>query len=536
MKAGISLAARIRGCINSGTGLLIALLISGEICAAFAVDGKHINGFAVSPSLRNGWRWPELSAAEGSMVQFVQWGKLCKFNIVDQKAVRCDTIFRGLASHPAISLNGNYIAFYRLGATVDYTKSPPKGQIVGSLNDSGWISVCDSNGQNLRNLVRVPATKLQNCQQIDMGPKVYWVAGDWVYYEKPPFTGEFWRVNVTSPQTTNQLICKTMRGSWCTESSYTCSNIGPWGIRRWSINRAGNRVCQQTFGCYPSENELSNFPYANGWYRDPASLIGKTGGCNGCISASGKYFAFFNGNHFQCGLGRINADNSITYHTFTPTGKSPSLADLAQWTGERRREYGHQMRWACNSDKWLLWMADHYPDNQWTALCGSDQVAMNWADWTGIVVSHNPYFDNCQISGSTPLDFNCVPDGLTYANDAGDLFVFGGPANSIEKDDGTWEVVPPVDPVAAFPSHDRISPAGFSAYIDKQGNLRVSGLDNGRYQVDVMDLSGRTVFSKAIINKAMTIPAQVSGKGLHIVRISGTAGSEVPSTCLKIAL
>jgi len=514
--------------ITRTTIMLAAILLAGQFSSTGAVDGKHINGIAVSECTRNGdYNW-ETMAAEGVFGQITNWGKICKFSIRDGKSVSCDTIFGksgtpsagALASHPSITFDGRRVAFYRLGATVNYAANPPKGQLVGSLKDSGWISVCDTNGQNLRNLARVPGTRLEDCRLIDMGPKVECVSGDWVYYEKPPFTGEFWRVNINSPESTNKPICKMQRGSWCTENSWDCSSIGPWGIRRWSISKAGNRTCGQIFGCYPSSNEVANFPYANGWYRDPASFIGGRSGCNGSISAGGRYVSFYNGNHFQANISMISGANGPITDQIEPAGvsRSPSLGDLATWAGESRQlKWGNHMRWAGNSEKWILWAGLHYYDdaNFVIETGGMDQVAMNWVDKAGMYISHNPYYDNCIVN--RVWNWSCSK--ATICNLGGDLFVFGGPANSYEKVDGTWQYVAPVDPVSVQPQTQRFLAADFKTTIDNTGNIHIRWSSNGLFRLEIMALNGRTMIARDVQGDAIILPAGALRKGMYVVRV-----------------
>jgi hypothetical protein len=481
-------------------------------------------------------------AAEGVIGQYATWGKLCKFSIQDGKSVSCDTIFGksgtpsagGLAAHPAITFDGKRIAFYRLGATVNYAVSPPKGQLVGTLNDSGWISIIDTNGQNLRNLVRMARTGLNNCTAIDLGPKVLCPSGDWIYYEKTPMTGEVWRVNINDPQHTNERIAKLDNAA-----SWTCSSIGPWGFRRLSINKAATLSAGQIFG-QGYDNPICTFPWKNNSLS--ACLIKSIPGCNGTISAGGHYWAGYNGNHYMAGFGAIKPDASQpTGYSYSEdlaafgvpgmTKRVFSLGDLAAWAGEPKElKWGNHMRWACNSEKWLLWAGLHYYGAAGMyEEGGMDQAAMNWVDHAGIHISHNVYYDNC-ITNNT---WNWTCTGPAIANLAGDMFIFGGPANSYEKVDGTWEAVAPVGPIVPVRPRRQDRPAApdLTAYIDNKGNLRI-GTGEERCRIDIIKLNGRVALTASGAHGMVTVRAGALRKGVYVVRISAASGYSQ----MKIAL
>jgi hypothetical protein len=211
-----------------------------------------------------------------------------------------------------------------------------------------------------------------------------------------------------------------------------------------------------------------------------------------------------------------------------------SFGDLRTWAGESvDLKWGQMIRWAANSEKWFLEQGCHYYDgvNPFKAEeAGTDMAAFNWIDKAGIYVSHNPY-SNCKQA--TQIDANCaVAAGPFYGNDAGDLFVFGGPANSYEKVDGTWQSIPPVGPeVSVQRRYQYILPGDLKVCADNQGNLRIS-LGREGFTAHIADMSGRIVWICRATDGTAIIRAGVLRQGVYVLRITGTAGL----SRIKIAL
>ena len=172
---------------------------------AFAVDGKHINGRAVSVHWRSGsldWGSACCGCSEGEK------GLVSLFTIQNGSAVRNDTIYdgtQGFAYYPAFNLDGIKIAFYR--------SNQGKANSISCATANGGknsVSVMDISGRNITNLCDLPC-------EIPSGG-LDWPVGNWIYYIYPncvrfssdprPMTqnNEVWKVNYLTKE--NVKICK----------------------------------------------------------------------------------------------------------------------------------------------------------------------------------------------------------------------------------------------------------------------------------------------------------------------------------------
>jgi len=162
----------------------MALLV---ICALQS-PGFAANGFSVSVTARTGANAPEYNYGANSGY----WGPIVRFDFQANKVTGQQTIYSGMAQYPSINVEGTKVAFYRHNASMQ------NGKLVGSIQDSGWISVMNIDGSGLTNLVRVDKSYKPNNSDAAI-PVNDWPAGDWIYYERPNKTAEIWRVNVNDP-------------------------------------------------------------------------------------------------------------------------------------------------------------------------------------------------------------------------------------------------------------------------------------------------------------------------------------------------
>jgi hypothetical protein len=502
--------------IRCALGMTIFLGIAARAHAT----ATHINGFAVSEAARSGqYNWKTF-APEGGFKGATIWGKLCKFIIRDGQSVKCDTIFNQLANYPVISLDGKHVAFYRLGATVDYAAN----KLVGSLTDSGWISVIDTNGQNLRNLVRVGPLDCRSATDWEYA-NLSWPCGDWIYYERPCKTGEIWRINVNNPSATNMLVVKYLKidRSKCCNAGCTdqyANGLDGWGFRRFSLCKDATRAAGQYYGYICAGNAIHCFPMPTGDFTAMGCLIGNTGGCNAYISPSGKYFVFYSGSHYAINLSMVATNMTLTENIVPAVNRAPTMGDLAQWTAARVLPYGMMIRWAANSDKWVLISGCHYECATVSEL-GMDQVAMNWVESSGVAISRNAYRDMCYNSaaGWNCMNLDClVQQGPIPSNLAGDMFIAGGPANSYEDVSGQWVPVKPVDPTNAICVRESAQKPGIELAIDKTG-MRIVGGDSYGSIVELIDMRGRIEWRLAIETNFAVIPASMLNRGVHVLRI-----------------
>lgn len=503
--------------VGPALGILLA-------AGALFANVTHVNGFSVSVCMRNGGHYGQTFAAEGvfnNMNSATIWGKLAKFTLSNGQPIRCDTLFHGLANNAAISFDGRHVAFYRLGATVNYATN----KLIGTLHDSGWISVVDTNGRNLRNLARVATLACRGDADWEYA-HISWPSGDWVYYERPCKTGEIWRVNVNDPARTNELVVKyvkTDRSKCCYANcgDFYDQNRDSWAFRRFSLSKSAARAAGDYHGYVCAQNYYHCFPPPNGDFQTAGCLIGSRGGCNAYISPSGKYCVGYPGGHESVMISMVTATNTLTEDLVPPVNHYPKLADLAAWTETRASSYGLMIRWAANSDKWILQEALHYNCASVRDL-GSDQVATNWVDSSGIVISRNVYRDECYHadSGWDCMNWDClVQKGWIPANDAGDLFIDCGAQNIGKYEDvtGAWVSIPPVQPIVP-PSGTaggryRARDTGRPVFVDAWANIRPA---RGG-PIEISDVRGRIVFSGVVKDGATIAPPRLSDTGCYFV-------------------
>jgi hypothetical protein len=468
---------------------LLCGLIAGTFSGAGAVDGKAINGRAVSVN----WRYAPLNwglkyqDADGSWC-----GSVDLFTISAGKVVRTDTIFsrsKGLCASAAFNLCGTKVAFYRLGRA-----GSTSGQAVSANGGTTTISVMDINGSNVTNLCTCPAEPQMGGKGGNGG--LDWPAGDWIYYLLPKTGGgsmnEVWKVNVTTKE--NTRVCTF--------------DLGGGRFRRWSLDLAADRMgCQVIDGSWFT-SDVGPFP--NG-----CSITTRSGNCNSAISASGNYQAKFNGNHTELCLSLYPGVSGIKAPpTNINLGGGPFTGVvLYQFQALTSDSFGNDVEglaWAVNSDKWVLQHVGWWGHADMTGL-GTEQVACNWSDMATIRISNNGKLarETCPAYGIPGPDC-CGGCGTVYlGNTAGDLWVDGGPDNAGKYEDasGVWHSVPgwtgtcPYTRAADVSAHRDI-PRALTAMIDAMGNIRAGGWTGGPALVRLVDIRGKTVWSAAMMAMA----------------------------------
>ena len=401
-------------------------VVCGSALLIWSFNSCAIDGHAVNAAWRNGSAFsqpaltqaPELAWAQNGQASWR--GALCKYTIQGNHVTRCDTLVKrsqGLAQYPAMSMDGQKVAFFHWGARVSGT------QLLGA-NDPDSVAVVNIDGAGLTNLAPL-ATHPGDEVALD------WPAGDWIYYVQPRWKDagsywnqtqrEFWRVN--SKTKVNQKICEATLGTPSPDNYY---------VKRFSLSLDATRMG------FATQNQASGnpvgvwcFPPPNGVVAGSCFLYG-CGSCNASISASGSYIATYGGGwHEQLALctdgnaGRPKGD--------IPNADRPTVSQLQSWSGASNLGLGGTIpRWSCNSDKWLNqriiweWDGQHHGDNS---------IACNFVDHQAILcqMSVNEYCTNSQWDAGKVLVANC----------SGDLFVSGGPTNSWEDVTGQWHAIAP---------------------------------------------------------------------------------------------
>ncbi len=354
-------------------------------------------------------------------------GSIQRFDIKDNTVVDSQIIYScadGIAHMPCISQDGKKVAFFRDGQGFDNC------QITGGGGD--YVSIMDIDGSNIENLVQISSDNVFDNNSPDR--LMDWPAGDWIYYQKPK-SAEVWRVNINTKE--NEKVATYPSGFW-----------------RWNLSADGSHAIARADGNYASA-----FPSLNN--RCDISA----GGCNHCLSASGRFISGYGRIHTGTKTvawpykGEYRYDNTYEGRTMSKSGHNSF--DFAEWKWDTQTSYrfGDQrndrvvfrhisymlgtrwlkeqigrenigdwcefIRWAANSDKWVLQRI--YESREGI----SNQVLYNWVDREAILTSRNG-------SGAKYGDEACY----TYCNTAGDFWVqppkeeYAG--TRIEECDGSW--------------------------------------------------------------------------------------------------
>jgi len=223
-----------------------------------------------------------------------------------------------------------------------------------------------------------------------------------------------------------------------------------WYFRRFSTTLAADRICLQTmtqYGCDQTGGPdilgeaLLPPPNCN-LQASEARVCDAGGGCNASCSGSGNYQARWNASHALTYIDRV-AWPTRTGTFYTTTMHIDSVKKWAGYTNDSIGGDAELIRWAANSDKWILQQVGWY-GHAGEIMKGSNQLAANWIDKAGIRLSWNP---------KIPVDPNPAGSGvITYGNCAGDMWIDGGPENLGKWEDtaGVWHAVPGYSPTGVL--------------------------------------------------------------------------------------
>jgi hypothetical protein len=396
----------------------VGLLATGSM----AYTGTQLDAAAVSV------QWRGSGGCEGSHNMGV--GAIMRYAISGSAVQSSQTIYprdSGLAYCPNFNLAGTMVAFYRMS-----TGSNSSGACISNANGGkATISVINANGTGLKNLCILP-----NNPGGEMA--MDWPAGDYIYYSRPLPAGQaindggqifglwsagddIWKVNVNTGATSQ--VCFLKSNGQSTYCDY---------IRRFTTNLSATYCAiqnmEQKYGCslgpaFPKVNHIFPFPLVN---CDIATNIGYKDGCNISISPSGNFVGSYSStDHEILYLDRID----YTQHggpINNEVGINPTIANMEAWSGHSIGVGSEHIRWAVNSDKWVMQEVGWVGHADQIAQ-GSNQVVCNWVDKVAINISNNP--------SSTRLN-NC-PGDLWVSDPANNA---GG--NKYEDETGAWHTVP----------------------------------------------------------------------------------------------
>jgi hypothetical protein len=321
----------------AGTIILVLALTSVN-----AYNGKQVNAKAVSiQSYHTNWYSSFSVCGSGDNMMD---GSIMLYTIQSSAVTGKTKIYdqtQGLAHYCALNLAGTKVAFYREGRA---PANPPatNGSCVSVNGGKTYISVINTDGTGLTDLCEIPALDGHNSGGIF---PLDWPAGEWIYFTKPhdaahSYSGDnastmIWRVNSVTKAA--ESVCNlTKDGSG---AELVCSYN-----HRFSLSLTHDKMALMLYpkyGCTTDQgigdvNCAYNFPPAS--CQLSGSLTCRAG-CNISISTSGTQFgSYFAGYHDDLFLN--NTDIKIS--------------TLESWAGEKIGIGAEVIRWAVNSDKWVL--------------------------------------------------------------------------------------------------------------------------------------------------------------------------------------
>jgi hypothetical protein len=483
----------------------------------FGVDGKAINGRAVSINWRNSHQdWmPKYQDSDGNW-----FGSIDLFTIVNGKVTRVDTVVSrsvSLCFSAAFNMNGTKIAFYQLGRAG--STNSQKVTVNGGTTTISVYDIATKTITKLVNLAGEPFNYYNGNPIVDGTGGLDWPAGNDIYYLNPKSGGgapnEVCKVNLTSKAV----------------STAATFSLGNSYFRRFSLNLAANRCGAQVLGLEGGTPWTSNVgPF-------PGFSVNGAPDCNSCISSSGNYHCKFSGNHTELYFYYYPGVSAGGEIRALPTGATNDNGDVINGM---IRLYTFQnliptyvfgtdvegLAFACNSDKWVLQHVGWYGHADPTQF-GTNQVACNWADMAAIRVSNNP-----KVAQTSDDQVGAGSGTMFLGNTMGDLWVDGGASNAGKYEDanGNWHAV--ANGGTDYIGATEIQPAGPSQpernvfRIAQRGrHLNVALPFQAAWRIEIVDSKGRITASYLIDGAAGTLPRDNLAQGACFVRARSAWGT-----------
>ena len=409
---------------------------------------------------------------------------------------RVDTIWnrtQGFGQYPAFNADAQRIAFYRWAKAGN-------GKTCTTIGGTNYITVMNRDGSNPRNIIA-----LQSQPYGEMA--LNWPAGDWIYYIRNK--NEIRRVDVNTGS--DQSVCTEGGGRW---------------YRRFEMTMDGAYGGFQTYGGTSGDlNGVKAYPFTGGETKHFA-------GCNAAISASGRFGSnYFAGWHTEICFNTVQGSGlNLWLPLYDKTVEDPNWntlypnrGNINEWLSPDEPVFNGStlqggmsaecMRWAANSDKWILQMVNHYGLGNEVSN-GSNCVAANWIDKAAFLVSHNP---------KQPLDPAQVGT-IFRANSTGDMWVDGGVENLGKWEDttGAWHAVPGFVPtgVSEFSRICRDDPAisitGFGS------GIRIMFPTGKAFTARIIDVQGRTVLQRGVTGDAVLRDNRLRAGVYQVIMESGS--------------
>jgi hypothetical protein len=412
----------------------------------------------------------------------------------------------GMATYPAFNLSGTKVAFFRSS-----TAPATTGNSCLTVNGGkSYVSIINTDGTGLTNLVEIPSPPEGTGNGNEMLP-LDWPAGDWIYYTRPydinsapggnSGSVDIWRVNSVSKAA--ERVCDFSQGSMCVY----------W--RRFSLTLGANKMAGQSMGKYECNggpgggNCIWDFPVSG------CNLNNSKGecraACNISISPSGAVVgSYFSGAHTQLELGQGTPGT----YSFGWGWGVDLFAQVAAWAGEDVGEGCELIRWAVNSDKWVLQNVGWYGHASNIAT-GSNSVACDWIDHVAFNITKNPKPPSADVMGYMFIN-NCT----------GDMWI-SDPANNpqgnkYEDLQGVWHTCPGAtaveNPAAMGWEPSRNGIAGITSDISP--SIRIHVTNQGPWKVSIAGVDGRTTRLLSGVNAGdISVPAAGMNKGISVITL-----------------
>jgi hypothetical protein len=303
----------------------------------------------------------------------------------------------------------------------------------------------------------------------------------------------------------------------CNFSSNGQENICTY-FRRFSLSLDAARVAAQMMGKYlctvtpdVGGNAVWSFPPAGCSFAN--GRLNYADGCNISISPSGGYMgSYLGGQHADIFINTVDGKNG----TGSSVAKVNIHTQLESWAGQTIGNGAELIRWAVNSDKWVMQEIGFNPDGHAGTLCeGSNQVVCNWTDQVAINISKNR---NVAIGADTMKLNNC----------AGDFWV-DDPANNPQKNNyedlqGVWHVAP-----GATAVESPLAGAGRNASppIMNGSGIRVHISGDGPWEIAISAADGRMVRSHRGAGAEARIATAGLSSGVYMMKISARNGIDL---------
>lgn len=470
-------------CLLSGLGSFIVLscIAMALICPeSAALDAKHI--VCVSPRVDSAISPREICCGAHASYRIV-------LSTIRGTTITADTLDTLQIENPQFNFSGTKFACWR--------------RVAGTWR----LSVMDLATRKFTDLIDCAAWGAAPAATSDM-EGINWPAGDWIYFEKPSFTGEVWKIN-SADTSKKQYVAGY--NNWVSGKRLMNLYITP-DVRIAS-------VCLGTTGFegWSSIMPIHHFPPTGDPTKAP-DLIFDLPNCNPALSPSGEWAErFWNGMHEQMVVYQWNPATK-TYdianvgvcNSPNTTGCIQTSGDMEVWSGKTDWICIFEgPAWSINSDRWMT-VRTSLPSNCNDFNQGSNAIIFSWKDKLALDITHH----------SAPR----------IALSGGCLFVEGGGPNTYQDVNGVWrdifskQAAPAKNPASS--DSRRIRPVQMGG-----GICHIAINRPGHHTVSIADACGRICYARngsGVTEYAADL--NTVRPGIYVV----TVGGGTPPTATRI--